>query len=45
MKWRYCCPNCQSQTFRVRSHSTPRYVCETCGNEFDEPLDKKQMEA
>lgn len=39
--WRYCCPHCGSHWYGVRTRTDPQYICRGCGEEFDEPHDKK----
>jgi len=34
------CPNCKSKNITIRRRKTPRYVCQKCGNEFDDPKAK-----
>ena len=34
------CPKCKSKNITVRRRKIPRYVCQNCGNEFDDPKAK-----
>jgi transposase-like protein len=34
------CPKCKSKNILVRRRKTPKYVCQNCGNEFDDPKTK-----
>jgi ribosomal protein L37AE/L43A len=34
------CPKCNSKNIAVRRRKIPRYVCQNCGNEFDDPKTK-----
>ena len=34
------CPKCKSIHISVRKRKTPKYICHTCGNEFDDPKAK-----
>jgi ribosomal protein L37AE/L43A len=34
------CPKCKSIHISVRRRKIPRYVCQNCGNEFDDPKAK-----
>ena len=34
------CPKCKSKKILVRRRKTPKYACQKCGNEFDDPKDE-----
>ena len=31
------CPKCKSKDIFIRNRKTPKYRCQNCGNEFDDP--------
>jgi transposase-like protein len=34
------CPKCKNTKISIRKRKTPKYVCNDCGNEFDDPKTK-----
>ncbi len=34
------CPKCKSDNISIRKRKTPKYRCESCHNEFDDPKAK-----
>jgi transposase-like protein len=34
------CPKCKSFKISIRNRKTPKYRCQDCGNEFDDPKAK-----
>ena len=34
------CPRCESKNISVRARKTPKYRCQDCKNEFDDPKAK-----
>lgn len=45
--WRYRCPECGNSSYEYRPTKTPAYLClaESCGAEFEEPADAKEVPA
>ena len=35
------CPKCKSIKISIRKRKIPKYKCQNCGNEFDNPKEKK----
>ena len=36
------CPKCKSKKISIRNRKTPKYRCQDCGNEFDDPNAKME---